>query len=70
MIPKKVIDKSNKVSDGIGKLALLGHIGEKEVYGYVYDDIVTVGIPQFLIWDGKTVEHVQDEAILDEITWL
>lgn len=56
VIPPAVIDASKeRASLGVGKLALVGHLNDSDVYSYKFDEPLTIGMPELYLWDGSTV---------------
>ena len=57
-IPQEVIKAAEGEAFLGGSLQLLCKYEGEEVYSYVYDEPVTIGMPEFYLWNGKRVRIV------------
>lgn len=64
-IPKPVVEASLDRADCGGHLKLLCNYKGEEVYSYVYDEPMIIGLPEFYLWNGEYVQVVNGEEGLD-----
>lgn len=60
-IPQLVIEASVGRADCGGHLKLLCKYKGEDVYSYVYDEPMIIGLPEFYMWNGKHVRVVNGE---------
>lgn len=63
-IPKQVIEAAKGRADCGGRLEVICNYESKEVYSYVYDEPMIIGLPEFYLWDGSKVDVVRGEDAL------
>lgn len=66
MIPKEIIKIAEERKD-CGELKKIGTYEGKDVYSYTYDEPMTIGMPEFYLWDGKHASIVRDDEALNII---
>jgi hypothetical protein len=58
-IPQPVIKASKqREALGNGHLERIGKWNGKDVFSFVFDETITVGLPEYYLWDGKRVKVV------------
>ena len=60
-IPQAVIKAAESRKDLGGTLQRLCKFKGEEVYSYVYDEEMTIGMPELYLWNGKRVRVVSEE---------
>lgn len=69
-IPQAVINAAENRKDYGGSLQMLCTYKGDEVYSYVYDEDVTIGMPELYLWNGKrvvVVTNVNAEKLLAKL---
>jgi hypothetical protein len=67
-IPRKVIEAARGRKHLGGKLEVIGKYNRKDVYSYVYNIPMTIGMPELYLWDGNVVQVIEGEEALSIIS--
>lgn len=63
-IPQAVIKAAESRKDLGGTLQKLCKFKREEVYSYVYDEEMTIGMPELYLWNGKRCKTIDGDFAL------